>query len=169
MLSRWRVSIPVQCSAVPGEAWRESYWDRTNEVAPRGEVKVLGCRMLLLLLAHVAHVMLVRRIPVAVQYTSLATGWRFEAGAMSAVLGWASDLSCIEFAAEVRWFKVTAKCWDETSTLNNIHSRASERCSYFAGSHKERQPRGLSGRATREESRVAAVPSELRHRHYRGA
>ena len=108
-------------SALPGETSRESYWDGTNEVAPRREVKVLRCRMLLLLLAHVAHVMLLRCIPVAAQYTSLAVSWRLEAGAMSAVLGRASDLSCMEFAAEVRWFKVTAKCWDETSTLNNIH------------------------------------------------
>ena len=78
-------------SALPGETSRESYWDGTNEVAPRREVKVLRCRMLLLLLAYVAHTTLLRYIPVAAQYTSLAVSWRLEAGAMSAVLGRASD------------------------------------------------------------------------------
>ena len=69
-----------------------AYWNWADEEASRGEVEMLGGRMLLLLLAlNSPH--RTEALPGAVRYTSLATGSRFQAaGAMIAAAGRALDV-----------------------------------------------------------------------------
>jgi hypothetical protein len=54
-------------------------------------------------------------IPISAQYTSRAAGWRLQACATSAALGWALDVvSYLDVAAEVRWFRITVETRDAT-------------------------------------------------------